>query len=90
MLRGHDDSLDGGGAVTVVADGDLGLPIGAELGNDAALAHLSESLSEAVRDPARQRVQLGSLVSRETEHDALIAGALRAQRVVVAGLARLQ
>ena len=85
VLRGEHDGLDADGAVALVADGDLRLAVGAQVRQHAGLAHLGEALCHAVREPTRQRVQLGCLVDGVAEHDALIA---RAQQTELVDLAR--
>ena len=75
------------GAVAVVRDGDLGLAVGAQVGQLAGLAHRGEALGEAVREEDRQRHQLGGVVAGVAEHQALVAGALLVERVDAAGAA---
>ena len=71
------------GAVAVVLDGDLGLAVGAQVGHVAVLADLGQPLGEPVRERDRQRHQLGGVVAGVAEHQALVAGALPVERVVV-------
>ena len=72
--------------VDLVADGDLGLPVGAQVREDVGLAHLGEALRELVRDHDRERHQLRRLVGGVAEHEALVAGADAVERIVVARL----
>ena len=67
--------------VLVVLDGDLGLPVGAEVRQRAVLAHLRELLGQGLRDLDRQREQLGRVVAGVAEHQALVTGALAVELV---------
>ena len=69
------------GVVAVVLDGDLGLAVGAQVGQRAVLADLGEPARQPVRQRDRQRHQLRGVVDRVAEHQALVAGALGVQRV---------
>ena len=84
VLAGDDDGVEAGGLAVDVLDGDLGLAVGAQVGDGAVLAHLGELLGQPVRQPDRQRHQLGGLVAGVAEHQALVAGALRGDRVLAA------
>ena len=70
-------------AAVLVADRDLALGVGAELGGIALLgpAGVGEVLEDLVGVEDRRRHQLGGLVGGVAEHDALVARAL----VLVAG-----
>ena len=67
--------------VPVVADGHLGLAVGAQVGHLPGLAHRGELLGQPVRQVDRQRHELGGVGAGEAEHEALVAGALPVQRV---------
>ncbi|GJD75898.1 hypothetical protein CFIICLFH_4144 [Methylobacterium goesingense] len=83
VLGGEHDLGDAHRAAVLVAHRDLALGIGAELGGVAllALARVGEVLEDLVGVVDRRRHQLGRLVGRVAEHDALVARAL----VLVAG-----
>ena len=81
VLGGQHDGLDRRRRRAVVADGHLGLAVGAEVVDLARAAHLGEPLGEPVREPDRQRHELGGLAGGVAEHDALVAGALPVERV---------
>ena len=82
VLRGEHDGVDADRAVVgVVLDGDLGLAVGAQVGQRAVLADRGELLGEALRDHDRQRHQLVGVVAGVAEHQALVAGALLVERV---------
>ena len=66
----------------LVDDAHLGLAVGAEVVEDALLAHRGESLGEAVREPDRHRHEVVGVVARVAEHHPLVAGA---DLVVVVG-----
>ena len=74
----------------LVADGDLGLAVGAQVVERAVLAHLGEALGEPVREPDRQRHVLRGLGGGVAEHDALVAGALAVEVVDALLGARLE
>lgn len=84
MLRGDDHRVQPDRLVTVVLDGDLGLAVGAQVGDGPVLAHLGQSPGEAVRDVDRERHQLRRLVAGVAEHQALVARALLVELVLVA------
>ena len=90
VLAGDDDGFDGDGPVAVVADGDLGLAVGAQVGQFAGLADLGEALGEPVRQPDRDRHVGGGFVAGVAEHQALVAGALQVVVVLLAAFAGLQ
>ena len=77
VLRGDDDRVDAHRAARlVVFDGDLGLSVGAEIIDQAALAHLGEALGQRVGQRDRQGHQLRRLAAGVAEHHALVAGAV--------------
>ena len=82
VLRGEDHGVDADRAVVrVVLDGDLGLAVGAQVGQRAVLADLGELLGEALGHHDRQRHQHVGVVAGVAEHQALVAGALLVHRV---------
>ena len=85
VLGGQHDGVEPDGLVAVVGDGDLGLAVGAQVGDLAGLADRGELLGEAVREEDRQRHQLGGVVARVAEHQALVAGTLLVERVDATG-----
>ena len=46
VLGGNDHGVDAHGAIVVVFDGHLGLPVGTEIGERAALAHLGQAAGQ--------------------------------------------
>ncbi len=74
VLGGDDDGLDARGARAVVLDGDLALPVRAQVVEDLFLPHLAQPLRELVREHDRQRHQLFGLVAGVPEHQALVPG----------------
>ncbi len=84
VLRGDDDRVEADGLVAVVLDGDLRLAVGAQVGDGAVLTDLGQALGQAVRQEDRQRHEGRRLVGGVAEHQALVAGALPVQLVVVA------
>ena len=79
------------GTPVLVADRDLGLAVGAQVGHDLALAHLGEPVGELVGERDRHRHQLRRLAGRVAEHHPLVAGAGDVELVVVGGVgARLE
>jgi hypothetical protein len=82
VLAGEHDGVDLDGTVLlVVLDGDLGLAVRAEVVQRAVLAHLGELLRQPMGDHDRERHQLGGVVTRVAEHQALVAGALAVELV---------
>ena len=81
VLGGDHHGVEADRLVAVVLDGDLGLAVGAQVGDGAVLADLGQALGEAVRQRDRQRHQLGRLVAGVAEHQALVAGALPVELV---------
>ncbi len=84
VLRGDDHGVQADGLVAVVLDGDLGLAVGAQVGDGPVLAHVGQALGEPVGEEDGERHQRRRLVRRVAEHQALVAGALAVQFVVVA------
>ncbi len=84
VLGRQHHGVDADRAVAVVADRHLGLAVRAQVGHQALLADGGEPLGQPVRQPDRQRHQLGGVGAGVAEHQALVAGALR---VVVVGSA---
>ena len=54
------------GRVVLVVDGDLGLPVGAQVREDPGLAHLGQAVGQAVGQPDRQRHEVVGLVARRS------------------------
>ena len=75
MLRGHHDLLYVDGLVIDVADRDLGLAVGAQVGHGAVLAHCSQLLGHALCQVDGHGHERGRLVAGVAEHHALVAGA---------------
>ena len=90
VLAGDDDGLDGDRPVAVVADGDLGLAVRAQVGESPFLR------TSVSRSESRCASQIGSghvgrgLVAGVAEHEALVAGALEVVVVLLAAFAGLQ
>ncbi len=78
------------GLVVHVADGDLGLAVGAQVVERAVLADRGEALGEAVGQRDRERHELRRLVAGVAEHHALVARAGDVEVVGVAGHAVLE
>ena len=87
VLAGDDDGLDRDRPVAVVADGDLGLAVRAQVGEFAVLADLGQALGEPVREPDRHGHVGRGLVAGVAEHEALVAGALEVVVVLLAAFA---
>ncbi|VWM24835.1 Uncharacterised protein [Collinsella intestinalis] len=81
MLRGDDDGLDGDGLAALVAHGDLGLAVGAQVRQRAIVAHRGEALGQTAGQVMRHGHERGRLVGRVAEHHALVARADEVERV---------
>jgi len=81
VLRRDHHGVQPNRPVTVVGDGDLSLAVRAQVGHLAGLADLGETLGQPVRQPDRQRQQLGRVVVGVAEHQALVARPLQVERV---------
>ncbi len=86
MLRRDQDLLDADRAAVLVADGDLSLAVGAQVGDVAVVADLREAAGELVRERDRHGHELGRLVRRVAEHHPLVARPGDVQLVVVLGV----
>ncbi len=89
VLSGDHHGVQPGGHVVLVFDGDLRLAVRPQVGQRAVLADLSQPPRQPVCQRDRQRHQLRGVADRVAEHQALVAGALRVQRVRGALDARL-
>ncbi|KAI3487290.1 hypothetical protein L1887_48875 [Cichorium endivia] len=87
VLGGDDDGVDaegdGGTAVLLVLDGDLGLGVGAEPAEGAVAAGGGHGEVELVREHEGHGHHLGGLVGGVAEHDTLVTGAVLLERAVV-------
>ncbi len=75
VLGGDHHVRDSPGYAVVVLDRDLGLAVGPEVGQLAALANLGQAARKTVGQGDRQRHELGRLAAGEADHHALVAGA---------------
>ena len=73
------------GHVVLVLDRDLALAVGAQEVDLVLLAHGRQLLGQLVRVHDRRRHQLGRLVARVAEHQALVAGALLLEQALTLG-----
>jgi hypothetical protein len=77
LVLGRDEhGLERDRHAVLVVEGDLGLPVRAEVGQDARLAHLGEAVGETVGQPDRHGHEVFGLVDGVAEHHSLVAGAL--------------
>ena len=74
--RQHHGVHPNGLAVLIVLHGDLGLAIGAQIVNQALLAHICQALGHFLRNGDRQGHQLRGLIAGVAEHHTLVAGAV--------------
>ena len=73
VLRGDDHGVHAGRAAANVFDGDLGFAIGTEEIDYVLLADLGELVGELVSQLDGHGHQLGSFVTGESEHEALVS-----------------
>ena len=83
VLGGDQHLLDLDRAPVLVADRDLGLAVGAQVGQDLALAHLGQPLGQLVRQQDRHRHELLGLPRGVAEHHPLVPGPRHVELVVV-------
>ena len=81
MLRGDEHGPEGDRLVALVIEGDLGLPVRAQVREYPGLTNLGQASGKAVSQPDRQRHEVFGLVAGVPEHHALIAGALAVELV---------
>ena len=81
MLRGDDDGRDLDGLAVLVAHGDLGLAVGAQVGQSAVVAHGGQALGQAACQVVRHGHEGLGLVGGVAEHHALVAGSDQVDRV---------
>jgi hypothetical protein len=81
VLGGDHDGVQPHRGQAVVLNRHLRLAVRTQVGQHAALAHLGQPARETMGQCDRQRHQLRCVVDRIAEHQALIARALRVQRV---------
>ena len=72
------------GPAVLVDHADLGLAVGAQVGQHADPADLGQALGQAVRQPDGQRHEVGRLVAGVAEHHPLVAGTLGVELVLAA------
>ena len=89
VLGGDDHGVQADRNVVLIVDGDLRLAVRPQVGQGAVLADLGQLPRQPVGQRDRQRHQLRGVVDRVAEHQALVTGALRVQRVRGALNARL-
>ena len=75
MLAGDDHRIHPDGLAVVVFHRHLALPVGTQVGQQAALAHLGQTLGQLVGQADRQRHQFRRFVAGIAEHHSLVAGA---------------
>ncbi len=90
VLGGDHNRVHADRLVPVIADGDLGLSIGAEVAQRAVLADIGKLLGQPVGQPDGRRHQHRCLVAGIAEHDSLVSGTLRIIRIGAGALTRLQ
>ena len=81
VLGGQHDGVQPDRRGAGVLNGDLGLAVGSQIIQPAALAGLSQPPRQPVRQRDRKRHQFGGVANGVAEHQALIAGALRIEGV---------
>jgi hypothetical protein len=89
VLRGHEHLLNRDRLVVHVAHGDLRLAVRVKVRERAVLAHLGQTLGQAVGQVGRHGHERGGLVAGIAEHDALVARADAVVGVVGVGRALL-
>src|SRR5699024_4699646 len=75
VLAGDDDGVDAHRLAVLILHRDLALTVRAQVGQQAAFAHLGQAFGQFVGQADGQRHQFGGLVAGVAEHHALVAGA---------------
>ena len=86
VLGRDQELLDLDGLAVQVAHRDLGLAVGAQVGDDLGLAHVGQALGQLVGQRDRQRHQLRRLVGGVAEHHPLVTRAGDVECIVVGGV----
>ena len=81
VLCGDDDGRDLDGLAVLIAHGDLGLAVGAQVGQGVVMANSCQALGQATRQIVRHGHEGLGLVGGIAEHHALVAGADQVDRV---------
>ena len=81
MLGRDDNRRDLDGHAALIANRDLGLAIGAQVGERAVLAHAGQALGKALGKVNGHGHERGGLAHGVAEHHALVAGADKVERV---------
>ena len=82
VLGGDEHRLQPDRPAVLVLEGDLGLAVGAQVGQHARLADLGQALGQPVGQPDRQRHEVVGLVAGVAEHHPLVARALAVEDVL--------
>ncbi len=85
VLGGDDHGRELDGPAVLVAHAHLGLAVRPEVRDRPGLAHLGQAASQPVRQPDRQRHEVGGLVAGVAEHHPLVACSLGVQGVLARG-----
>ena len=83
VLGGEHHGVQPDGRGALVLDGHLGLAVRAQVAQRAVLADLGQLAGQPVRQRDRQRHEFGGVADRVAEHQALVAGALGVQRILL-------
>ena len=75
MLGADNNGIDPGGDAVAVLNGDLGLAVGPEIRNRALFPHQGQLLNQFLGEANRQRHEFRRLVTGESDHHSLVAGA---------------
>ena len=85
VLRGNHHAIHAHRAAVNIFDCDLGFSIGTEELQTVLLADFRKAAGQLMRKLDRHRHQLGRLIARETEHQALIARAAGIHSLAISG-----
>src|SRR6218665_1522541 len=90
VLRRQHNRFDRARRMPLVTNRHLGFTIGSQIVEFTLFAHLCEPFGEPVRNPNRQRHELGGFSRCKAEHDALVARPLPIKHVTTRALARFK
>ncbi len=82
VLGGDEHGRELDRSPVLVAHAHLGLAVGTQIGNRPSLSHIGQTPCQAMRQPDRERHEIGGLVAGVAENHALVARSLGVEHVL--------